>query len=81
MSTLKVNIPDSIYKSVQELAQKDNISVEQFIATALAEKISALMNESYLQERGNRGSREKYESVLAKVPDIEPEEYDKLTET
>ncbi|HAX86635.1 MAG TPA: toxin-antitoxin system HicB family antitoxin [Cyanobacteria bacterium UBA11370] len=79
MSTLNVNIPDSIYKSVQELAQKDNISVEQFIAAAIAEKISALMNESYLQERANRGSREKYESVLAKVPDIEPEDYDKRT--
>jgi len=80
MSTLNINIPDSIYKSMQELAQKDNISVEQFIAAAIAEKISAWRNESYLQERANRGSREKYESVLAKVPDIEPEDYDKLTQ-
>ncbi|MDQ2099803.1 MAG: toxin-antitoxin system HicB family antitoxin [Tychonema bourrellyi B0820] len=80
MSTLNVNIPDSIYKSMQELAQQDNISVDQFIAAAIAEKISVLMNESYLQERANRGSREKYESVLAKVPDIEPEDYDKLTQ-
>ncbi|CBN57888.1 MULTISPECIES: hypothetical protein [Kamptonema] len=80
MSTLNVNIPDSIYKSMQELAQQDNISVDQFIAAAIAEKISVLMNESYLQERANRGSREKYESVLAKVSDIEPEDYDKLTQ-
>ncbi|XZO02868.1 MAG: toxin-antitoxin system HicB family antitoxin [Microcoleus sp.] len=80
MSTLNVNIPDSIYKSMQELAQQYNISVDQFIAAAIAEKISVLMNESYLQERANRGSREKYESVLAKVPDIEPEDYDKLTQ-
>ncbi|MCL1475524.1 toxin-antitoxin system HicB family antitoxin [Argonema antarcticum] len=80
MSTLNVNIPDSIYKSLQEIAQQDNISIEQFIATAIAEKISVLMNESYLQERANRGSREKYESVLAKVSDIEPEDYDKLTQ-
>lgn len=80
MSTLNVNIPDSLYKTIQKLAQKGNISVEQFIETAIAEKISALMNESYLQERANRGSREKYESVLAKVPDIEPEDYDKLTQ-
>ncbi len=80
MSILNVNIPDSIYKSMQEIAQQDNISVEQFIATAIAEKIAALMNESYLLERANRGSREKYESILAKVPDIEPEDYEKLTQ-
>jgi hypothetical protein len=79
MSTLNINIPDSIYKSMQKIAQQDNISIEQFIATAIAEKISVLMNESYLQERANRGSREKYESILAKVSDIEPEDYDKLT--
>ncbi len=44
---------------------------------AIAEKISALTTEGYLQEQASRGDRSKYENVLAKVPDIEPEPYDK----
>jgi hypothetical protein len=36
------------------------------------------MTEDYLAERAKRGSREKYEAVLAKVRDIEPEENDRL---
>jgi hypothetical protein len=38
----------------------------------IAEKLSALMMESYLSERAKRGSRAKYEAILAKVPDVEP---------
>ncbi|ELS32419.1 hypothetical protein Pse7429DRAFT_2571 [Pseudanabaena biceps PCC 7429] len=44
----------------------------------IAEKLSALMTESYLSERAKRGSRAKYEAILAKVPDVEPEAYDKI---
>lgn len=40
---------------------------------AVAEKISALTTEGYLQERASRGERTKYEAVLAKVADVEPE--------
>ena len=77
MTSLKVHLPNSLYESLKGLAFEDGISVDQFIATAVAEKISALTTESYLQERAKRGSREKYDAILAKVPSVEPEEYDK----
>ncbi|WP_298918075.1 toxin-antitoxin system HicB family antitoxin [uncultured Nostoc sp.] len=77
MSNLSVQLPDSLYKSLQELAKQDGISIDQFVATAVAEKIAALTTEIYLGELA-RGSREKYDAVLAKVPDIEPESYDQL---
>ena len=41
------------------------------------EKIAALMTEGYLKERAKRGSRAKYEAILAKVPDVEPQVYDR----
>jgi hypothetical protein len=78
MSTLNVQLPDSLYRSLRKLAERDGISVDQFIAIAVAEKISALTTESYLQERAKRGSRSKYEAVLAKVPDVAPEPHDEL---
>jgi hypothetical protein len=78
MSIVQVQIPDSLHKSLSELASRDGISIDQFISTAIAEKLSALMTESYLSERTKRGSRAKYEAILAKVPDVEPEAYDKI---
>jgi predicted transcriptional regulator len=79
MSTLSVQIPNSLHTHLQELAESEGITVEQFIATAVAEKMAALMTESYLTERAKRGSRAKYETALAQVPDVEPEKYDRLS--
>ncbi|HEU4556735.1 MAG TPA: YlcI/YnfO family protein [Longimicrobium sp.] len=77
MSTLSLRLPESLHKGVRELASKEGISINQFIATAVAEKIAALMTEDYLGERARRGSRAKYEAALAQVPDVEPVEYDR----
>jgi hypothetical protein len=52
--------------------------MNQLIATALAEKVSALETESYLEERSKRADISKLNAILAKVPDVEPEEYDEL---
>lgn len=40
--------------------------------------MSSLKTVDYLKERAERGSREKFERVLQNVPDVEPEEHDKL---
>ncbi len=63
---------------MQEVASKDQVSVDQFVISAIAEKISAFMTREYLEERAKRASKEKFEQAMAKVPDIEPEEYDRL---
>lgn len=78
MSTMSLRLPASLHEQARELAKREGISVNQLITTALAEKMSALMTEDYLEARAARGSREKFEAVLAKVPDVEPEERDRL---
>ena len=78
MSTLNVNIPESLHRRAQSLAQDDGVPLDQFIATALAEKVAVLDADSYIRERAARGSREKFDRVLAKVPDVEPEPQDRL---
>lgn len=78
MSSLTVRLPDSLHKRVRELAQQEGISINQFVSTAVAEKMAALMTVDYLEERAKRGSREKFLAVLAKVPDVAPEPGDKL---
>lgn len=81
MITVQVHLPNSLQKQLEALADRDGISTDQFIASAVAEKIAALLTEGYLEERATRGSRAKYEAALAQVPDVEPEPYDKLPQS
>jgi len=78
VSTISLRLPTSLHEKARELAKRDNVSVNQFITLAVAEKIASLLTEEYLSERAKRGSREKFEAALAQVPDVEPEEYDRL---
>jgi predicted transcriptional regulator len=75
---MSVRLPKYLHREIKELAEEEGISMNQFIATAAAEKISSLKTVDYLEQRSERGSREKFERVLAKVPGKEPEEHDKL---
>lgn len=67
-----------MHKRIRSLARQGGISIHQFIRTAAAEKMAALMTVEYLEERARRGSREKFEAALAKLPDVEPESHDRL---
>ena len=78
MSTLSLRLPESIHHHLRTLAEREGISINQLINSAVAEKLAALMTEAYLQERANRGSRRKLRAVMAKVPDVEPEKKDQM---
>jgi len=72
MSTISLRLPESLHRQARELAEKEGISINQLIATSLAEKMSALMTGEYLEERARRGSRKAFQRVLRKVKDREP---------
>ena len=78
MSTLSVRLPNSLHNAARELAKQEDVSINQFIAVALAEKVSALTTESYLEERARRGSLKHFQQVMDRVPHIEPEPQDRL---
>jgi uncharacterized protein (DUF1778 family) len=78
MSTLSLRLPQSLHEQIRELAKREGISINQFIASAAAEKMAALLTEEYIEKRARRANREKFRSVLNKVPDVEPENRDKL---
>jgi post-segregation antitoxin (ccd killing protein) len=78
MSTISLRIPDSLHTYAKALAKEDGISVNQLITTALAEKMSALATETYLEERAKRGDRKAFENALANVADVDPEGEDRL---
>ncbi len=80
MSTLSLRLPESLHKRLKEIADRDGVSINQFISTAVAEKLSALMTVEYLQERASRGDRARFDAVLAKIADAPADPTDRLEE-
>jgi len=54
MSALSLRLPESIHRHIREIAKKEGVSIDQFISSAVSEKISALMTEDYLEKRATR---------------------------
>ena len=77
MGNLSLRIPDSYHTAVKEIATQDNISINQFIVSAVAEKIASFETQKYLEQRAEKGSIENFKYVLSKVPGIEPADFDK----
>ena len=72
MITLSLRLPNSLQERIRLLAEAQGVSINQFIATAVAEKMAALMTLEYLEERGKRGSQAHFRSILRRVPDVPP---------
>ena len=78
MSTLSLRLPNSLHDEVKSLAKKEGISINQFISSAVAEKMSSLLTEQYLVKRPQKGNKQAFLDAMSKVPNIEPEEKDRL---
>ena len=68
MSTISIRLPDSLHSMAKAMANQDHMSMNQFIASAVAEKVSALATETYLKDRAERGNEVKFMAALAAVP-------------
>lgn len=69
MPEITVRQPNSVYEKAKDLATRDEISVNQlFIASAVSEKIAAVMTLEYLRSEAARGERKKSEYFLSLVP-------------
>jgi predicted transcriptional regulator len=80
MGALSLRLPESLHRKLGEVAEREGVSINQLISSAVAEKMSALMTEEYLEARARRASRRKFEAVLAKIPDVEPDESDRVSD-
>jgi len=67
MSAISIRLPDSLHKRIKEVAQRDNVSINQMITLAIAKKLSALETEDYLENRASRSSKGKFRKALSKV--------------
>lgn len=78
MSSVTVQLPESLKKSIEALAAREGFSVSQFLASAAGEKMAVMMTMDYLRREAAAGRREDFEKYLAAVPDVPPAENDRL---
>ena len=78
MSVLSLRLPKSMHEQVRDMAEKEEISINQFILLAIAEKLATLDTVDYLQQRAARGSGEQLLAILERAPDVEPDPEDRL---
>lgn len=67
MSHLSLNLPSSIQRHLHELAAADGVPVEQFVASAVTEKVSALLAADYLRQRAAQADSTAMKAVLDRV--------------
>ena len=78
MSALSLRLPNSIHRHIKEIAKIEGVSINQFISSAVSEKISAVMTEDYLRSRAKRAKKSDLKRILDKVPRRKPIPGDEL---
>lgn len=70
MTALTIRLPNSVHQKIKELAKRDDVSVNQFIASAAAEKMASFMTLDYLKAEAAKGQRSDFDQYLRSVPDV-----------
>ena len=78
MSTLTIQIPESLARQLRECAAKEGITIDQLLSSAAAEKLSALMTVEHLRQRALHAKREDFVAFLEASPDVPPLSGDEL---
>ena len=78
MTTISTNIPDTIFRHAKSLADREEITLDQFVALAMASQISSWEVGQIFTERAKKGNWEKAREILAMGSDLEPEPEDRL---
>jgi len=78
MSSITVRLPDSVHNKIREVAKKDGISINQFLSSAAAEKLSAYLTLDYLKSKAKEGSDQEFDQLLDRLADHEPPEWDRM---
>ena len=78
MSAINIELPESVHQKAKELAKEKAMPLERLMVVALIEKLAIMFPDEKLQQRAQRGSDAGFDDFMNGVPDVEPEDYDRL---
>lgn len=71
-STYPLRLPTSLKNAVEQMSRKDGTSINQFVAMAVAEKITALETATFFSVRQQRADFEKFDAILNRKGGLPP---------
>ena len=78
--TYPLRLPRSLKKAVERLSAQDGTSINQFIAMAVAEKVSALETATFFEDRKARADFKAFDRIMRRRSGETPREGDELPE-
>lgn len=78
MSHYPLKLPDTLLKEIQRLAEENKVSIEQWLLSAVTEKIEAQKVVRLLQSYAEKADYNRFDEILESVPDTEPITGDEL---
>jgi hypothetical protein len=70
--------PRSLKEAVERLSKADGTSINQFVAMAVAEKVSALQTATYFEDRKARADFKAFDKIMKRRGGKPPREGDQL---
>lgn len=77
-ATYALRLPRSVKLEVEKLARQEGVSLNQFVATAVAEKLAALRTESYFSERKQRADFKAFDRLMRRKGGEAPRPEDRI---
>lgn len=77
-SNYALRLPTSLKREVEKLARDDGTSLNQFIVTAVAEKMATLRTVAFFAERASRGNIEAALEIMSRPGGEPPREDDRI---
>lgn len=77
-SNYALRLPASLKQSIEQVATDDGTSLNQFIVTAIAEKLSAIKTADYFSERAKRGNLDAVLAMLDRTGGKPPQAGDEI---
>lgn len=79
MKRLQIRLPDSIHERVHKLAKQDEVSMNQFMVTAVSNEVVRQETHAFFQSRAAAFDEGAFLQALAEVPDVPPAKHDRLS--
>ena len=77
-ATYPLRLPRSIKAAVEKMARSEGTSMNQFVATAVAEKLAVLTTAAYFSTRKSRADLAAFKRLLKRKGGVAPREGDEL---
>ncbi len=76
--TYPLRLPRSLKEAVERLSKQDGTSINQFVATAVAEKVSALETARYFTDHKARADFKAFDKIMKRRGGKPPREGDEI---